>query len=94
MRMMIAARLVQRQAIADVSPVRDVALAVPIIAHRDHRSVTLQADCMVISSCDRNNISPAAHIALAMRILAHRDQRSVTLQADCMPSISCDRAVS
>ena len=48
MRMMIAARLVQRQAATDVSPVRDVALAVIIIAHRDYRSVTLQANCIGI----------------------------------------------
>ena len=38
--MMTAARLVQRQTIADVGPVRDVALAVLIFAHRNHRSVT------------------------------------------------------
>ena len=93
---MTAARLVQRQLTADAGPAAHIALArifieVFIATHRDHRSVTLQADRMIGSGCDRNNIRPAAHIALAVIIISYRDHRSVTLQADRMTATSCDR---
>ena len=73
--------LLKGQASADIRPATHVALASPIVARRDDRSVRFQAYRVHPARRDSDDIPPAVHVTLAIPIQSHRDNRSVRFQA-------------
>ena len=65
----------------NVRPVGNVALAVCVIAHRNDRTVGLEAYRVPVAASDGNNVRPVGNVALAVFVTARRNDRTVGFEA-------------
>src|SRR5690606_9591049 len=66
----------------DVAPVRDVALATPVVPHGQCGTVGPYSDRVPVTAGDGDDVAPGLHLALSLVPPARREDRAVRAQAE------------